>query len=180
MLALPDHFKLFNLQRRFAIDALALDEAYRTVQSQVHPDRFVSGTAAEGRVAMQWATRANEAYRTLKSPLKRAAYLCEIAGVAVEADSNTAMPADFLTQQMEWREALDDARDAGDGATLLQLNATMEAERARIIGEIAHALDVDAAYRLAAARVRQLMFVEKFGSEVSSAIETIRGNHAPA
>lgn len=179
MLALPDHFKLFDLPRRFEINPLALDTAYRTVQSQVHPDRFVTGTAAEGRVAMQWATRANEAYRTLKSPLERAAYLCELAGIPIEAESNTAMPADFLIQQMEWREALDDARDAGNGATLLQLNETMEAERARITGEIARALDVDAEYGLAAARVRQLMFVEKFGSEVSSAIETVRG-HASA
>ena len=179
MLALPDHFKLFDLPRRFEINSLALDTAYRTVQSQVHPDRFVTGTAAESRVAMQWATRANEAYRTLKSPLKRAAYLCELAGIPIEAESNTAMPVDFLTQQMQWREALDDARDSGDGATLLRLSETMEAERARITGEIAHALDVDAAYQSAAARVRQLMFVEKFGDEVSSAIETIRG-HASA
>jgi len=180
MLALPDHFKLFDLQRRFEIDAEALDAAYRTVQSHVHPDRFAAGTAAESRVAMQWATRANEAYRTLKSPLKRAAYLCELAGVSIDAESNTVMPADFLNQQMEWREALDEAAQAGERPVLLKLDQQMGAERARITGEIARALDGEADYRLAASKVRQLMFVEKFGIEVSSAVEALRGNHASA
>ncbi len=106
----PDHFQLFDLPPRFALDMAALDSAYRSVQGQVHPDRFAAGTAAENRVAMQWATQANEAYRTLKSPLKRAAYLCERAGVPIDAESNTTMPTEFLMQQLQWREALDDAR----------------------------------------------------------------------
>ena len=58
---------------------------------------------------MQWAVRVNEAYQRLKDPLKRAAYLCELDGAPIDAENNTAMPADFLMQQMEWREALDDA-----------------------------------------------------------------------
>src|SRR6187402_2990730 len=106
----PDHFQLFDLLPRFALDMAALDHAYRSVQGQVHPDRFAASTAAENRVAMQWATQANEAYRTLKSPLKRAAYLCERAGVPIDAESNTTMPTEFLMQQLHWREALDDAR----------------------------------------------------------------------
>ena len=93
----PDHFQLFDLPPRFALDTAALDSAYRSVQGQVHPDRFASGTAAENRVAMQWATQANEAYRTLKSPLRRAAYLCERAGVPIDAESNTTMPTEFLS-----------------------------------------------------------------------------------
>jgi DnaJ-domain-containing protein 1 len=76
----------------------------------VHPDKFVNATDAEKRVAMQWATRANEAYQTLKSPQKRAHYLCELNGVDLQTESNTAMPMAFLMQQMEWREALGDAR----------------------------------------------------------------------
>ena len=82
----------------------------------MHPDRFASGTAAERRVAMQWATRANEAYTTLRSPQRRAAYLVERAGVPINAETNTAMPPAFLMQQMEWREALDEVR--GDSAAL--------------------------------------------------------------
>ncbi|MDB5918051.1 MAG: Fe-S protein assembly co-chaperone HscB, partial [Massilia sp.] len=111
---MQNHFDLFQLPARFTIDVKALDAAYRDVQGQVHPDRFINATDAEKRVAMQWATRANEAYQTLKNPQKRARYLCELNGVDLQTESNTAMPMDFLMQQMEWREALGEARAAKD------------------------------------------------------------------
>ena len=78
---MEDHFALFQLKPVFAIDAAQLDAAYRELQARVHPDKFAAATDAEKRVAMQWATRANEAYQTLKHPLKRASYLCEMHGV---------------------------------------------------------------------------------------------------
>jgi len=102
-------FELFGLPARFAIDQPALDAKWKTLQSAAHPDRFATETAAAQRVAMQWAIRINEAYRRLKAPLARAAYLCALNGADVQAESNTAMPAAFLMQQMEWREALSDA-----------------------------------------------------------------------
>src|SRR3954462_3060365 len=111
---MQNHFELFHLPQRFAIDTAALDAAYHEVQNQVHPDKFINATDSEKRVAMQWATRANEAYRTLKSPFKRAAYLCELNGIELQTESNTAMPREFLMQQMEWREALEDANAAKD------------------------------------------------------------------
>ncbi|MFA9216411.1 MAG: Fe-S protein assembly co-chaperone HscB, partial [Sphingomonadaceae bacterium] len=107
---MQNHFELFQLPQRFALDTSALDVAYRDVQGRVHPDKFVNATDAEKRVAMQWATRANEAYQTLKNPQKRAQYLCELHGVDLQTESNTAMPMAFLMQQMEWREALGEAR----------------------------------------------------------------------
>ena len=176
----PDHFQLFDLPPRFALDVTALDSAYRSVQGQVHPDRFAAGTAAENRVAMQWATQANEAYRTLKSPLKRAAYLCERAGVPIDAESNTAMPAEFLMQQLQWREALDDARVVRDGASLQTLDNETTAERDRLLDEIGYALDVESNPARAASLVRQLMFIEKFGTEIASAREALRDSRASA
>ncbi|HQR19576.1 MAG TPA: Fe-S protein assembly co-chaperone HscB [Burkholderiaceae bacterium] len=167
----PDHFALFALPVRFAIDEAALDIAHKAVQSKIHPDRFAAGTAAERRVAMQWAARANEAYRTLKSPLARAAYLCERAGVPIDAQSNTAMPAEFLVQQLEWREALDEARHERDATQLTALETQMAAERSRLIADIAEALDRRADHASAAGLVRQLMFIEKFGEEVRN-VET--------
>ena len=100
-LTMQNHFDLFALPAAFSVDLGALDAAYRDVQGQVHPDRFVNATDAEKRVAMQWATRANEAYQTLKNPQKRAQYLCELHGVDLKTESNTAMPAAFLMQQMD-------------------------------------------------------------------------------
>jgi molecular chaperone HscB len=169
----PDHFALFALPRRFAIDETALESAYKAVQSKVHPDRFAAGTAAERRVAMQWAARANQGYRTLKSPLSRAAYLCEGAGVAIDAESNTAMPGPFLLQQMEWREALDGARRSADAKQLAGLADETAAERSRVIVEIREAIDLRSDYAAAARLVRQLMFIEKFGDELREADEVL-------
>ena len=174
----PDHFQLFDLPPRFALDVAALDSAYRSVQGQVHPDRFAAGTAAESRVAMQWATQANEAYRTLKSPLKRAAYLCERAGVPIDAESNTTMPTEFLMQQLQWREALDDARAAANAASLQALNNETIAERDNLLDQIGRALDVESDPVRAASLVRQLMFIEKFGTEIASGLDVQRESRA--
>ena len=101
-----DFFALFNLPRRFALDRSALDTAYRQIQGEVHPDRFAARPDAERRLALQWATQVNEAYQTLRQPLARARYLLSLSGVDTAEDSNTAMPAEFLMLQMEWREAI--------------------------------------------------------------------------
>ena len=169
---MDNHFALFQLPASFDIDAGQLDAAYRELQGRVHPDRFAAASAAEKRVAMQWATRANEAYQTLKHPLKRASYLCELNGVDLGIESNTAMPPAFLMQQMEWREALDDARDAKDIAALEQLDTELRAARKRQLDDISALLD-GGQYEQAGERVRQLMFVEKFADEVGRAFEAL-------
>ena len=174
----PDHFELFGLPPRFAIDLDALERAYKDVQARVHPDRFAAGTAAERRVAMQWATRANEAYTTLRSPQKRAAYIVERAGVPIDAESNTAMPPAFLMQQMEWREALDEARAEPEG--LEALRETMNEERAELLAAIQHAIDETHDYARAAALVRQLMFIDRFAAEVGHATEAMHVRRASA
>ena len=169
---MQNHFELFHLPQQFAIDLKALDQAYREVQNQVHPDKFARSPDAEKRVAMQWATRANEAYQTLRSPLRRATYLCELHGVDLETESNTAMAPAFLMQQMEWREALDDARAARDVNALAALETELADTRREQLEQIGAALDSED-YRKAALGVRQLMFLEKFGDEVAAAFDRI-------
>lgn len=169
---MQNHFDLFHLPQRFTIDASALDSAYHSVQNQVHPDKFTTASDAEKRVAMQWATRANEAYNTLKSPFKRAAYLCELNGVDLQTESNTAMPIAFLMQQMEWRESLDEARAQKNRAELEALDGGIRSARKTALVEIAQLLDVND-FTQAAGLVRQLMFLEKFADEVSSALDAL-------
>ena len=169
---MQNHFELFQLPARFDVDLTALDAAYREVQGRVHPDRFVNATDAEKRVAMQWATRANEAYQTLKNPQKRAQYLIELNGVDLQTESNTAMPMAFLMQQMEWREALGDARASKDASALDELDAQVRAERKAMLAQVG--LQIDAGeYGKAAEGVRALMFLDKFGDEVQYAFEAI-------
>jgi molecular chaperone HscB len=169
---MQNHFELFNLPQQFAVDAEALDSAYRDVQGRVHPDKFVSATDAEKRVAMQWATRANEAYQTLKNPQKRAQYMCELNGVDLQTESNTAMPMAFLMQQMEWREELGDARASKDGDALEALDKQLRNERKARLAEIGQQIDAGD-FHAAAQGVRALMFLEKFGEEVRFAFEAI-------
>ena len=169
---MKNHFDLFQLPQQFALDSAALDRAYRNVQGQVHPDKFVSASEAEQRVAMQWATRANEAYLTLKSPLKRASYLCELHGVDLQTESNTAMPRDFLMQQMEWRETLEEAKAGRDMAALTKLDDALRVARKAEIAQIGALFD-GGDYAQAAQQVRQLMFLEKIGAEIAQLFDQL-------
>jgi molecular chaperone HscB len=169
---MQNHFDLFQLPAKFTLDMGALDAAYRDVQGRVHPDKFVNATNAEKRVAMQWATRANEAYQTLKNPQKRARYLCEQNGVDLQTESNTAMPMDFLMQQMEWREALGEAKAARDLEALETLEDEVKSDRRSRLLRIGQQLDAGD-FEHAAQGVRALMFLEKFGEEVHRAFEAL-------
>ena len=167
---MQNHFDLFQLPATFALDMGALDTAYRDVQGRVHPDRFINATDAEKRVAMQWATRANEAYQTLRNPQKRAQYLCELNGVDLNTESNTAMPMDFLMQQMEWREALGEARAGKDSDALDALDEQVKQERKARLAQVGTQLDAGD-FENAAQGVRALMFLDKFSEEVHYAFE---------
>ena len=149
-----------------------LNQAFHEMQGRVHPDKFATASDQEKRVAMQWATRVNEAYVTLKSPLKRASYLCELHGVDLQTESNTSMPPDFLMQQMEWREALDDARAEKDLTALEALDAELRALRLEALKQIGQQFDIHD-YAAAALAIRKLMFVEKFAADIGHAFDAL-------
>ena len=158
-------FELFGLPQRYAQDRAAIDERWKQLQREAHPDRFAAQGAAAQRTALQWSVRINEAYQRLKDPLKRAAYLCELRGAPIQAHSNTAMPADFLVEQMEWREALD---DAGSEEALEELSDRVMRRRGEMLAQIAQMLDLEADAPAAAQQVRALMFIERFAEDVES------------
>lgn len=167
-------FALMGLTERFALDRTVLDERWKQLQREVHPDRFASQGAAAQRVAMQWSMRVNEAYSRLKDPLQRAAYLCELRGARIDAERNTAMPTAFLMQQMEWREALDEATDeAAFDALLVETRAA----RQTLLAQLEQQLDAPNAAASdatqAADSVRALMFVERFSQEVLTRMDRL-------
>lgn len=165
-----DDFALFGLPRRFAQERAVLDARWRELQAEVHPDRFAAEGAASQRVALQWAVRVNEAYQRLKDPLKRAAYLCELAGQRVDAENNTAMPGAFLMQQMEWREALEEAASVAQVEVLADQVAAHRRESLAALGD---AIDARADMAAAAQQVRALMFVERFAEDVDRRLEAL-------
>jgi len=158
-------FELFAVPATFAQDRAALDARWKELQREAHPDRFAARGAAAQRVAMQWSVRINEAYQRLKNPIKRAAYLCELNGAPINAENNTAMPSDFLMQQIEWREELDEARDAD---ALDKLRGEVEAGRARALTSLDRLIDEKGDYPAAARQVRALMFIERFAEDIET------------
>jgi molecular chaperone HscB len=162
-------FELFDIAPRFGLDRAALDARWRVLQGEVHPDRFAIEGAAAQRVAMQWAVRVNEAYQRLKDPVKRAAYLCELNGAPIEAESNTAMPTAFLMQQMEWRESLDDA------AAVAQVEALADEVSAhrQALAQLQTTLDEQHDFIAAARQVRALMFSERFAHDIDQRLEAL-------
>ena len=168
-----DDFTLFGLPQRFALDRADLDQRWRELQAKVHPDRFAAEGGAAQRVAMQWSVRVNEAYGRLKHPLQRAAYLCELRGAPINAENNTAMPAAFLMQQMEWREALDDAATV---PAVEALDDEVRQAEAGLMAELATLLDAQgdaAAAQQAAQRVRALMFVARFRDDIDRRLDSL-------
>ena len=168
-----DHFTLFGLPRSFRIDASLLDRRYREIAAQVHPDKFVQASDAERRLSLQWATRVNEAYQTLKAPLSRAQYLLLLAGHDVGAENNTAMPPEFLMEQMEWREAVAEARVAREHGELEQLHHRVKQRMNDRYEQLAELLDDQHDYAQAADRVRRLMFLEKLLFDIDDAMAAL-------
>ena len=166
-----DDFTLFGLPERFEFDPAALEQRRRELQAEVHPDRFAAQGAAAQRVAMQWSVRVNEAYQRLKDPLKRAAYLCVRRGSPVDAESNTAMPRDFLQQQMAWRETLD---EAADSAAVQALAQHVQGHEQALLGQLRQQLDERADSGAAAATVRALMFVARFRRSVEDRLDALQ------
>ena len=122
---------------------------------------------------MQWTTRVNEAYRTLRSPVQRAKYLLELEGVDVAFETNTAMPPDFLMRQMELREALEAAGDARDADALDALRASLRADKLELERALAEAIDARGDLTGAAGLTRKLMFLDKLDAEIDLAYETL-------
>lgn len=161
-------FELFGLALQFVQDRPAIDTRWKDLQREAHPDKFVAQGAAARRLAMQWSVRINEAYQRLKDPLKRAAYLCELNAAPVNAENNTAMPTEFLMQQMTWREALD---EASSSAELDDLGEQVHSARRDALQKFEQLSDLEHDYPKAVQQVRALMFIERFERDVQARID---------
>jgi molecular chaperone HscB len=167
------HFELFGLPPTYALETETLERNYRDIQSRVHPDRFAHAGDAERRASLQWTTRVNEAYRTLKDPVQRGKHLLELRGVDVGFETNTQMPTDFLMQQLELREQLESALARRDDAALDGLRAGLSRSRKSLEIDIGQALDEAKDDARATELVRKLMFLDRLDAEIDAAYEAI-------
>lgn len=167
------HFELFGLPPTYALEAEALERNYRDIQSRVHPDRFAHAGDAERRASLQWTTRVNEAYRTLKDPVQRGKHLLELHGVDVAFETNTQMPSEFLMQQLELREELESALARKDDAALDRLRGGLSKSKKSLEKQIGESIDGAKDYARAAELVRKLMFLDRLDAEIDAAYEAI-------
>ena len=166
-----DYFTLFGLVADFNLPLQTLEAHYRALQKQTHPDQFATQADAAKRLSLQWATHINHAHQTLKSPLSRARYLLKLRGVDTAEESNTAMPMDFLLEQLEWRERIGDAKKSRDIHQLEKIADDLQSMEQALIANLTHELQQqhnDAA----AISVRKLRFLDKLDEEIGDAIES--------
>ena len=170
---MQNHFELFGLSPSYGLDEQILEKAYREIQAEVHPDRFAHAGDAERRASLQWTTRVNEAYRTLRDPVQRGRHFLELHGVDVAFETNTQMPTDFLMRQLELREELEAATGKKDPSRLERLRAGLCVSKQALERDIGTAIDGRKDYAGAAELVRKLMFLDRLDSEIDLAYEEI-------
>lgn len=163
---MSQYFKLFGLPETFDTDTAVLDERYRVLAAQCHPDKFAAASAFEQKQAVMMAATVNEAYRILKNPLDRAAQLLQARGIEADAPEHTAFAPEFLMQQMEWREALADSH--GNEAALARLKNEIGAVQTALYADLSAAFAA-AQYEEAAGLVRQGRFLSKLQQEIEAA-----------
>ena len=159
-----NYFELFNLPEKFQIDSVKLQENYRSIQKEIHPDKFVTSPENEKVQSMIKSTQANDAYQTLKSPIKRAKYILSLH----KPVEKITLPPDFLMQQMEWEEHLEAIEK--NNRELAQFKLTINKKYKEYSLLISAQIDDDQNWSDAAITVDKLYFVEKLLHKINSAL----------
>ena len=159
-----NYFELFNLPEKFQIDSVKLQENYRSIQKEIHPDRFATSTENEKVQSMIKSTQVNDAYQTLKSPTKRAKYILSLH----RSVEKITLPPDFLIQQMEWEEHLEDIEKKIKELDQFKLTINKKYEEYSLM--LSTQIDNDQNWNEAAITIDKLYFVEKLLHKINIAL----------
>jgi len=168
-----NHFELFGLAPRFAVDPAMLEQRYRSAQAQTHPDRHAADGAAERLVSTQRTVRLNEAYAVLREPASRARYLLTLNGTDPLGPGGHDLPPEFLMAQLGWREAMERATRAHRSDELARIDSQLAAESRAYGEQLAALIDVDHNYADAAAVARRLSFLAKVRADLAALIDEL-------
>lgn len=166
---MSQYFTLFRIEPAFDIDTENLEQTYRALAARFHPDKFASASAFEQKQAVMMSSTINDAYRTLKNPIDRAAYLLKTSGIDADAPEHTSFAPEFLMQQMKWRETLMEARAGKDLESLKNLDNEIRDEQEKLFCGLKQSF-ARQDYDTAAQQVRQGRFLDKLRNEISSAL----------
>ena len=164
---MSQYFNLFQLEPSFNIDTEALEQTYRALAARFHPDKFASASAFEQKQAVMMSSTINDAYRTLKSPIDRAAYLLKSQNIDADAPEHTSFSPEFLMQQMEWRETLMDAQMEQNHDAIRALGQEIQEVQSNLYQDLQQAFEQQD-YESAAQWVRHGRFLNKLRNEIAS------------
>jgi molecular chaperone HscB len=167
-----DYFELLGLPHAFHLDDTVLQANWKQRAAQVHPDRFAAAIPAQRRVALEWSTRLNEAYRVLRDPLSRAQYMCEFAGFPPNSDGRVALKPAFLMQQMAWREDLEQLEASQDREGLKALIEEVCSDRSERLSQTARLIEQQQ-WEQAISSLNEWMFIEKFLQELELSMRSL-------
>ena len=164
---MSQYFTLFQLEPAFDIDAENLEQTYRALAARFHPDKFASASAFEQKQAVMMSSTINDAYRTLRNPIDRAAYLLKTLGIDADAPEHTSFAPEFLMQQMEWRETLMDAQIEQNHDAIRALDQEIQEVQSSLYQDLQQAFEQQN-YESAAQWVRHGRFLNKLRNEIAS------------
>lgn len=157
-----DHFRRLGLSRHFDIDDKDLQRRYIAFQQRLHPDRFARKSKKERVLAEQHTVSLNEAHEVLKDPLRRGAYLLQLAGrIAPTEEARTIDDPQLLMETLERREALSEATSLEAVATLASAASKEEVQALEALKAAFAADDLDEATRV----LTRLRYLRKFAEE---------------
>ena len=168
-------FDLFGIGRSYSLNRHLLRDRFRELQKKFHPDNFASASEHERRLSAQYAALINEAYTTLSDPMQRGKYMLSLHGINIDEEHDTRMDPQFLMQQIELREELDDAQSSIEALSRLLARVDEEfSKREARIGEILdNTSEQESGLDTARHLVRELQFLIRMRSEIEDAEEAL-------
>lgn len=166
-------FALFDLPVAFQVDSALLNERYLALQKSLHPDNFSAASAQEQRLAIQKSAEINDALRILKDPITRADSIIALnTGETENPEEKSNKDIDFLMQQMEWRETLENIENRKDTDELTAFAQEINQIRHAILSELSTAL-TEQQWDIARAITDKLRFIKKLQAEIERVEETL-------
>ena len=155
----PDKFALLGLEPSFD-EPPGLDEKFRALSRKLHPDRFARATPRERRYSLEQTTLLNDAYKTVKDPVRRAEHLLALRGIKVEPK----MSPEFLEQTLEDREKLLEAKMSGE--PLDPLAAAVREKRDRTLSQVRELVENGGDLAQAAELLARMRYYARYLDEV--------------
>lgn len=161
-----NYFDIFGFKVQFELDTQRLAERYRELQRSLHPDKYATASEQEKRIVVQKSAEINDAQQTLKDPVSRAEYLLKLRGLDIQHETQTLQDPMFLMQQMEYRERLEDIRNADDPfSETVSFEQDVKQQTSSYLTELAQQLN-GKQNQAAADTIRKLKFMVKLEQEL--------------